>query len=116
MKKLLFLIITVLIVLVSSCSDDCEKEDPSLILVNNGTGRADIQIKTSGGNTENINNVEVGTSSEKRSFSPGEIEFTFAIQGITNDITFFLRVDYCTDYIVTIRPDNTVIANSTKRD
>ena len=61
MKKLLFLIFAILTVLVSNCSDDCEKEDPTLILVNNGTGRADVQIKTSGCNTENINNVEVGT-------------------------------------------------------
>ena len=29
----------------------------SVKLVNNGTGKADIQIKTSNGNTENINNV-----------------------------------------------------------
>ncbi len=36
--------------------DSCDGENPSVLLINNGTGKADIQIKTSGGNTENMNN------------------------------------------------------------
>ncbi len=63
-----------------SCSNECENENPTLVLVNNGTDKADIQIKTSGGNTENINNIEPGTSSEKRSFARGDIEFTISIK------------------------------------
>ena len=116
MKKHLFTIFTLILFIVLSCSDDCEKEDPTLVLRNNGPGRADVQIKTSGGNTENVNNIEVGTTSEKRSFSPGDIEFTFSIQGVANSIEYFLHIDYCTDYVVTIQPDTTIIATKNKRD
>ena len=70
----------------AGCDNGCDKENPSVILTNNGTEKADIQIKTSGGNTENINNIQPGASSEKRTFAPGEIEFTVNIQGVQDPV------------------------------
>ena len=107
MKKISFLFFMGLVLFVA-CSDDCEKEDPTVVLVNNGLTKADIQIKTSGGNTENINNILPGESSEKRSFAPGEIEFTVAIQGLQDPVEYILPTSYCTEYTVTINEDNTV--------
>lgn len=94
----------------------CDGEDPSVILTNNGTGKADIQIKTSGGNTENINNVMPGTSSEKRYFKPGSIEFTINIQGVQDPVVYVLQAASCQDYIVTINPDNSVSSSGKERD
>jgi hypothetical protein len=91
-------------------------ENPAVRLVNNGTGKADIQIKTSGGNTENINNIEPGSSSILRSFAPGDIEFTIAIQGVDEPIEYHLKVFYCMDYTVTIYPDNSVSGSAKERE
>ena len=110
-----YLIITGIFFLLNSCSE-CDEENPTVVLINNGTGKADIQIKTSGGNTENINNIEIGTSSEKRSFDPGDIEFTVAIQGVNDPIVYLLKISFCSDYVVTINSDNSVTETSSKRD
>ena len=117
MKKylMLFLFLTFIGVTFSGC-DSCDQEYPGVVLVNNGTGKADIQIQTSGGNTENINNIEVGTRSERRTFAPGDIEFTIAIQGVGDNIVYILSTSYCYDYIVTINEDNTVTYSSQPRD
>ena len=53
----------------SSCKK-CKGENPSARIVNNGTSKASVQIKTSGGNTVNLNNVDPGTSSAYASYAP----------------------------------------------
>jgi len=116
MIKTVYLILICLSIVFYCCSDICEGENPTVQLLNNGTGKADIQIKTSGGNTENLNNIESGTYSEKRSFYPGEIEFTISIQGVQDPIVYYLIVFHCTQYLVTIKEDNTVTATSIKLD
>ena len=110
------ILLLLLLAFIAGCGDDCENENPSVQLVNNGPAKADIQIKTSGGNTENINNILPGSRSERRTFAPGDIEFTIAIQGVSDPITYDLKVFYCTDYTVTIHPDTTVTGSSTNRD
>ena len=113
MKKILFLLF-IGIALFSACSDDCDKEDPTVVLVNNSLTKADIQIKTSGGNTENINNIQPGASSEKRSFALGEIEFTVTIQGVQDPVEYVQSTSYCTEYTVKINEDNTVSGSGKK--
>ena len=113
MKKIL-LVIFIGLVLFSACGDNCDKENPTVVLVNNGLTKADIQIKTSGGNTENINNIQPGASSEKRNFAPGEIEFTITIQGVQDPVEHVLSTSYCTEYTVTINEDNTVSGSGRK--
>jgi hypothetical protein len=116
MKNLIYITISSFFILFNGCSDECDRENPTVQLVNNGTGNADIQIKTSGGNTENINNVEVGASSENRSFDPGEIEFTITIQDVNDPLVYNLEVYYCADYIVTVNLDNSVTGKAESRD
>lgn len=115
MKRVVVLIFFCACISFIGC-DSCEGENPSVQLINNGTGKADIQIKTSGGNTENINNIEPGTSSERRNFESGNIEFTISIQGVNDDVVYVLPADYCHDYTVTINPDNTVSSSGDERD
>ena len=112
--KLLMLIITLSIgLLLVGCG--CDGEDPSVILRNNGTGKADIQVKTSNGNTENINNVMPGTTSERRTFKAGDIEFTINIQGVNDPVVYVLQAGTCYDYTVTINPDNSVTSSGNER-
>jgi hypothetical protein len=113
--KLLMVIITIsLSFIIIGCG--CDGEDPSVMLTNNGTGKADIQIKTSGGNTENVNNIQPGTSSARRNFNPGNIEFTINIQGVNDPVVYVLQASTCYDYTVTVKPDNTVTSSGTERD
>ena len=112
MLRYFFSVLYIIFILFIGCSDTCENENPRVQLYNSGTGKADIQIKTSGGNTENINNIEPGSYSEKRSFDPGEIEFTITVQGVDDPIEYFLTIEYCTENLVIINEDNTVSAQS----
>lgn len=117
-KKIFHIICTLLllftITFILGCSEVCDGEDPSVVLFNNGLTKADIQIKTSGGNTENINNIQPGEYSEKRYFSPGLIEFTVAVQGIQENLEYTLTADYCTEYAVSINSDSTVTGTGKK--
>lgn len=106
----------VLLLISVGCSESCDNENPKVQLVNNGTGKADVQIKTSGGNTENINNIESGTFSSQRSFAPGDIEFTVTIQGVQDPIIYVLQAQTCNEYTVTINEDNTVTSSGKKLD
>ena len=116
MKTLAAVVIILLFTSFIGCSDKCDGENPTVRLVNNGTGKADIQIKTSGGNTENINNIEIGASSAARSFDQGDIEFTITIQGVPDPIVYQLQVFHCADYVVTVNGDNSVSGTATERD
>jgi len=51
MKTAAILVLSTFIFILSGCG--CKNESPSLILENNGSAKASIQIKTSNGNTEN---------------------------------------------------------------
>ena len=115
MKKVAFFLSLFICLSIIGC-DSCDSENPTVLLVNNGTGKADIQIKTSGGNTENMNNIEPGTSSDRRTFAPGDIEFTISIQGVNDDIVYVLHTEFCNDYTVTINSDNTVTSSGSIRE
>ena len=115
MKYVALFLSIIICISILGCSS-CDGENPSVMLINNGTGKADIQIKTSGGNTENMNNIEPGTSSERRSFDPGDIEFTISIQGVNDDIVYVLHATFCFDYTVTINSDNSVTSSSEERE
>ncbi|MBK8943658.1 MAG: hypothetical protein IPM32_00165 [Ignavibacteriae bacterium] len=115
MKRVIYLFVITFGLMLLGCSN-CDGENPTIKLVNNGTGKADIQIKTSGGNTENINNILVGSASSKRSFDEGNIEFTINIQGVNEPIVYNLKVSSCRDYVVRINVDNSVEGSSSERD
>jgi hypothetical protein len=106
MKTLIAGLCLSLIFLTAGCG--CKGESPTVTLVNNTATKANIQIKTSNGNTENINNVDPGWRSAARPFASGSIEFTIAIQGVVDPIVYTLPVGDCTDYVLLINADNTV--------
>ena len=115
MKKLAVLIPLFIALSFISIGCGCDGENPSVVLTNNGTGKADIQVKTSGGNTININNVQPGTSSTSQTFAPGDIEFTIAIQGVADPVLYTLHSASCYDYVVTVNSDNTVTSSGNER-
>ena len=80
MKKLTFVIVAVLIALNITSCNKCDGEDPEARIVNNGTETASVQIKTTGGNTVNLNNIDPGEESEYVSYAPGEVVFTITVK------------------------------------
>lgn len=113
MKNLYIIIfLAILAVGATSCSK-CKNEDPRARIINNGTDVTSVQIMTSGGNTENINNIAVGTTSDYRSYAPGNVVFTVSV-GNNAPIVKTVAMEDCYEYNIEIGANNTVI--STPRD
>ena len=105
-----------LFALLASCSDDCDNDAPRARINNNGTGKASVQIQTSGGNTENINNIEIGQTSAWNSYAPGQTEFTIAIQGVANDTSIVVDMSTCWEYDIVINSTNQISSTPRERD
>lgn len=84
----------------------CQNEGPRARVANNGTKDASVQIKTSGGNTENINNVSTGTSSEFRSYAPGLTTFTVTVD--RNIYEKAIQMEECFEYEIAIDANNII--------
>jgi hypothetical protein len=97
----------------SSCNK-CKNEDPSARIINNGTENASVQIKTSGGNTININNVEPGTTSPYESYASGEVVFTITVAD--NDFVDTVQMAECFKYDVSIDNNNTIKTTAIDRN
>jgi len=105
-KSILFLISLIALLFTINACKDCDGESPRARIFNNGTKVISVQIKTSGGNTENINNVQAGVFSEYRSFSAGFTIFTIAVE---HDIVeTFIQMNDCYEYNITIDKDNII--------
>ncbi len=97
-----------------NCSDNCNGENPRARIINNGTKEAKVQIKTSGGNTENINNVAPGTTSEYRGYAPGEIEFTITVSNV--DYKQKVNMGTCFEYDIAIDANNVITTAARDRN
>lgn len=97
----------------SSCSK-CKNEDPSARIINNGTEKASVQIKTSGGSTTNINNVDPGTSSDYASYAAGSVTFTITVS--SNDYVETVQMEDCFNYDIAIDANNTITTTAVDRN
>ncbi len=117
MKKIKFLIaillIGVAIISLNSCKK-CKGEDPSAKIINNGTIKASVQIKTSEGNTVNINNVDPGTSSSYVSYAAGLVTFTITVS--SNDYVETVQMEECYDYDIAIDANNNITTTAIDRN
>ena len=89
----------------NSCAD-CKNQEPRARILNNGTKKASVQIKTSGGNTVNINNVDPGTASPFASYAPGEITFTIVVDNV--NYVKVVQLVNCFDYDIAIDANNNI--------
>ena len=113
--KLLFTILfTVLIAVSLNSCKKCKKEDPQAKIINNGTQKASVQIKTSGGNTVNINNIDAGTSSVYTAFAPGITTFTITVS--SNDYVQTVDMAQCYYYDIAIDANNTITTTPIDRN
>lgn len=103
----------ILAVTVSSCKK-CRHENPTARIINNGTNKADVQVKTTGGNTININNVQPNTASDYNSYAPGEATFTINIANV--NYVKVVDVVECFDYDIAIDASNNITVISVDRN
>ena len=92
----------------------CKDEDPRARIINNGTQKASVQIKTSGGNTVNINNVDPSTSSAYSSYAAGQVTFTLTVNSINYVKT--LDIGKCFDYDIAIDASKNITATPIDRN
>lgn len=95
-----------------SCSSD--PKPPQFRVKNDRDTNASLQVKTSAGNTININNVLPGTTSAYQGVAAGQVDITVSIQGEPDDYTAsFMAVNDKTFTIVvaaTTPPTVTVVS------
>ncbi len=82
MKKQISLISLALAATLIGCGSDPDVA-PQFRLHNGATNKASVQIKTTGGNTININGIDTGYTSPYQESSEGKIDITASVQGDT---------------------------------
>jgi hypothetical protein len=92
----------------------CKKEDPRARIINNGTDKASVQIKTTGGNTTNINNIQVGTTSAYSSYSAGIV--TYTVNVANTDYVKTVDMAKCYEYDIVVNSDNSITSVPTDRN
>jgi hypothetical protein len=117
MKNLKFaltlVIVGLFLITMSSCKK-CKNEDPRAKIINNGTQKASVQIKTSNGNTVNINNIDPGTSSPYNSYAAGQVTFTITVS--SNDYVKTFDMGKCYYYDIAIDANNNITSVPTDRN
>ena len=103
-----------LAITISGCKKKCSGEDPRARIINNGMNKAGVQIKTSGGNTVNINDVAAGSSSDYNSYAAGQVTFTVKINNV--DYSKTVDMSQCFDYDIAIDVNNNITTTPSDRD
>lgn len=105
---------TAIAIMVMSSCNKCKNEDPSARIINNGSAKASVQIKTSGGSTTNINNVEPGTSSSYASYAAGSVTFTITVSN--EDYIDTVQMADCYNYDIAIDANNNITTTAIDRN
>ncbi|QXP73787.1 hypothetical protein H0I31_11765 [Tenacibaculum sp. AHE15PA] len=108
------LLVFIFAITLNSCSG-CDNQNPSARVINNGIDDVSVQIKTSGGNTENINNIEPGMSSNSVSYAAGVIEYTIVLKDKT-EVVETVTMAFCRTYKISIDENNTITTTSSVVD
>ena len=114
MKHLLTMVLVGLLAITMNRCKKCKDEDPRARIMNNGTEKASVQIKTSNGNTVNINTIDPGTSSAYSSYAAGQVTFTIKVSKI--DYTKTVAVGKCYDYDIAIDASNNITSTPIDRN
>ncbi|MEJ8757122.1 hypothetical protein WG947_08950 [Pontibacter sp. H259] len=97
----------------SSC-DKCDDENPIAKVINQGSKEASVQIKTSNGNTENINNVMPNSTSAARSYAKGTVTFTITLD--KTELVETVPMATCHEYDIVIDANNNISTVSRDRN
>ena len=111
-KSVAFMFLMILALVTLESCKKCKNESPSARIINNGTADASVQIKTSEGNTVNINNVAAGSTSAYSNYAAGIITFTITVNKFNYVKTE--QLNNCYEYDIIIGANNAI--TTTARD
>jgi len=114
MKAALPILFAGFMALAATSCKKCKDEDPLARITNNGTQRVSVQVKTSGGNTVNLNNVDPGVSSDYASYAAGNTTFTLKVNNV--DYVQAFDASKCHEYTVAIDRNNVITVIDTDRN
>lgn len=114
-KTFFYLTVFTLTIFLTSCSSGCDNQNPTAKVTNNGADKVSVQIKTTGGSTVNINNIDPNTSSTVESYAPGQVTFVIVLKDLS-EVTETVAMNFCTDYVVNVNQDNSITTTSSSRD
>ncbi|MFC6224921.1 hypothetical protein ACFP2F_16860 [Hymenobacter artigasi] len=114
MKAVLPIVLAGFMALAATSCKKCKDEDPRARITNNGTQKASVQVKTSGGSTININNVDPGASSDYANYAAGSTTFTLKVNNV--DYTKTIDASKCHEYTVAIDRNNVITVTDTDRN
>ena len=114
MKFLSTIILVGFLTITMSNCHKCKGENPNARIINNGTSNASVQVKTSGGNTININNVASGTASAYASYAAGDVTFTITVSTVNYVKT--VNVSQCYNYDIAIDASNNITVKVINRN
>ena len=103
-----------LVALTATSCKKCQDEDPRARIANNGSQVASVQVKTSGGNTVNVNNVAAGVTSDYANYAAGQTTVTLKVNNIDYSKTF--DASQCHEYTVAIDRNNVITVTDTDRN
>jgi hypothetical protein len=104
-QSLLILFIAGLVLSQFGCSTDPENQ-PRFRIKNDRATKVNLQIKTSGGNTININDVLPGQTTEYRDAAAGDIEATAIIQDVSVSPTTTFNAQMNKSYTIVVVNSN----------
>lgn len=114
MKRIPLLVLLLLSIVTLSSCDKCDGERPKARIINNGSDVASVQIKTSGGNTENLNNVPKGATSDFRSYEAGSVTFTVTVAKV--EYIEQVPMSECHTYDIVIDANNNITTIATDKN
>ena len=103
-----------LVTLTTTSCKKCKDEDPRARIANNGSQVASVQVKTSGGNTVNVNNVAAGVTSDYANYAAGQTTFTLKVNNVDYAKTF--DASKCHEYTIAIDRNNVITVTDTDRN
>ena len=113
LNKIITIFVLITTVFIFGSCKKCKREDPRARIINNASQKASVQIKTSGGNTVNMNNVQPGSTSEFASYADGDVVFTVTV-GNKIDVVTSVKMEDCYEYDIAI--DENGVVHATARD
>lgn len=107
------MLLLLFIVTFSSCNK-CDGENPRARIINKSSKVASVQIKTSGGNTENLNNVPAGSTSDFKSYAEGKVTFTVTVDKV--EYIEDVPMSECYEYDIAIDANNNITTTAKDRN
>ena len=114
MKQAAAMLVIATALLATSACKPCKNDDPRARILNNGTDKASVQVKTTGGNTININNIQPGTASSYDSFAAGDATFTITVSNV--DYVEVVPMANCYEYDIAIDANNVITTTAINRN